>query len=125
MKLVIDRSVLLKSLGHVQSVVEKRGTIPILSNVRLEAREGALDLTATDMEIAVIETVNATVSQQGATTVPAQTFYEIVRKLPDGSQVEMVKDNALGFLIVLGVMVIFAAAYIAWARVDDRKKGLV
>src|SRR5580700_4516954 len=89
MKLVIDRFALLKSLGHVQSVVERRGTIPILSNVKLEAAADTLHLTATDMDIAVVEKAKAEVSEPGRTTVPAQTFYEIARKLPEGSQVEI------------------------------------
>lgn len=83
MKLEIDRSVLLKALGHIQSVVEKRGTIPILSNVKLSAEGTTLSLTATDMDIAIVETVEAQVALAGATTVPAHTFYEIIRKLPD------------------------------------------
>ena len=91
MKLVIDRSALLKSLGHVQSVVERRGTIPILSNVKLEAAGDVLYLTATDMDIAVVERATASVSSPGQTTVPAHTFYDIVRKLPEGSQVEITR----------------------------------
>lgn len=89
MKLVIDRGVLLKALGHIQSVVEKRGTIPILSNVKLTSSGGTLALTATDMDIAVVETVPAHVQEEGAITVPAHTFYEIIRKLPDGLEVEI------------------------------------
>lgn len=92
--LVIERSVLLKALGHIQSVVERRNTIPILSNVKLEAKKGKLSLTATDMELAVTETVEASVSKEGTLTVPAHTFYDIVRKLPDGSQVELDGDAA-------------------------------
>lgn len=88
----IDRSLLLKALGHVQSVVEKRNTIPILSNVKLEVAEGALSLTATDMDIAVTEKVAADVTEEGALTVPAHTFYDIVRKLPEGAQVEIAGD---------------------------------
>jgi DNA polymerase-3 subunit beta len=90
MKATIERAVLLKSLGHVQSVVERRNTIPILSNVLLEAREdGSLRLMATDLDLQVDESVPASVSQAGATTVSAHTFFDIVRKLPDGSQVEL------------------------------------
>lgn len=89
MKLVIDRSNLLKALGHVQSVVEKRGTIPILANVKIEAAGDVLYLTATDMDIAVMERVAATVSAPGHATMPAHTLYDIVRKLPEGSQVEI------------------------------------
>ncbi len=90
MKSTIERAVLLKSLGHVQSVVERRNTIPILSNVLIEAREdGSLRLMATDLDLQVDETIPATVSQPGATTVSAHTFFDIVRKLPEGSQVEI------------------------------------
>ena len=89
MKLTIERAALLKSLAHVQSVVERRTTIPILSNVKLEGRSGVLSLNATDMDLDIIESVAADVVRPGATTAPAHTFYEIVRKLPEGSQVEI------------------------------------
>ncbi len=90
MKATIERAILLKSLGHVQAVVERRNTIPILSNVLLEAREdGSLRLMATDLDLQVDETIQANVSQAGATTVSAHTFFDIVRKLPEGSQVEL------------------------------------
>ncbi len=89
MKLTIERAVLLASLGHVQSVVERRNTIPILSNVQLEASSSALSLTATDLDLAIVEKVPAKVEQVGATTVPAHTFYDIVRKLPEGAEVEL------------------------------------
>jgi DNA polymerase-3 subunit beta len=97
-KIKIDRSSLLKALSHVQSVVERRGTIPILANVKLSAAEGQLELSATDMDIAVEDRVNATIETQGAVTVPAHTFYDIVRKLPDGSEVELRKDADSGKL---------------------------
>jgi DNA polymerase-3 subunit beta len=90
MKATIERAVLLKSLGHVQSVVERRNTIPILSNVLIEAREdGSIRLMATDLDLQVDESVPATVVQAGATTVSAHTLFDIVRKLPEGSQVEI------------------------------------
>ena len=90
MKFSVDRAVLLKALAHVQSVVERRNTIPILANVLLEARESGLKLTATDMEIAVVEEVpGVTVTRQGRTTAPAATLYEIVRKLPETAKLEL------------------------------------
>lgn len=89
MKLKADRASLLKALAHVQSVVEKRNTIPILANVLISVREGKLTLTATDMEIAIVEDVPATTTQNGACTAPAATLYEIVRKLPDSAEVEL------------------------------------
>jgi DNA polymerase III subunit beta len=89
MKLTIERGALLKSLAHVQSVVERRNTIPILSNVLVEAADNALALTATDMDLTIIERVTAAVSGRGATTVAAHTFFDIVRKLPEGAQVQI------------------------------------
>lgn len=89
MKLTIERGALLKSLGHVQSVVERRNTIPILSNVKIEASGSGLGLNATDMDLDIIEQVDADVATPGATTAPAHTLYDIVRKLPDGAQVEL------------------------------------
>ena len=90
MKATIERATLLRSLGHVQSVVERRNTIPILSNVLIEASEGAgLRLMATDLDLQINETVEANVTQAGATTVSAHTLFDIVRKLPEGSQVEL------------------------------------
>ena len=90
MKATIERATLLKSLSHVQSVVERRNTIPILSNVLLEATvEGGIRLMATDLDLQIVETVEAQVDQPGATTVSAHTLFDIARKLPEGSQVEL------------------------------------
>lgn len=94
MKLTIERAVLLTALSHVQSVVERRNTIPILSNVLLEAEGDRLAITATDLDIAVVEKLPAKVSKPGATTVAAHTFYDIVRKLPDGAEVELTFTSA-------------------------------
>lgn len=89
MKVTIERAQLLKSLGHVQSVVERRNTIPILANVLIDAKDGRLQLTATDMDLALAESIECSVSQPGATTAPAHTLYDIARKLPEGAQVEL------------------------------------
>lgn len=90
MKATIERATLLKSLSHVQSVVERRNTIPILSNVLLEAKDdGSIRLMATDLDLQVDESVPANVDTAGATTVSAHTLFDIVRKLPEGSQVEL------------------------------------
>ena len=93
MKVTIERAHLLKSLGHAQSVVERRNTIPILSNVKLQAEDRELRLTATDMDLEIVEAVAADVAGAGATTVPAHTLYDIVRKLPDGSQLELQSEQ--------------------------------
>lgn len=94
MQFTIERSTLIKALGHVQTVVEKRGTIPILANVKLEAKGGTLALTATDMDIALVEKIGAEVTDPGAITVPAHMFYDIARKLPDGAQIEVSTKEA-------------------------------
>jgi DNA polymerase-3 subunit beta len=89
MKIKVERSALMKALSHVQNVVERRNTIPILANVLIRAKDGALTLAATDMEIAALEQVAAEVVRNGATTAPAATLYEIVRKLPEGAVIEL------------------------------------
>ena len=89
MRVTIERSAFLRALNHVQSVVERRNTIPILSNVLLQATGGELKLSATDLDIEIVESVAAMVATPGAATVPAHMLYDIVRKLPDGAQLEL------------------------------------
>jgi len=89
MKFKADRATLMKSLAHVQNVVEKRNTIPILANVLLSVKDGALTIAATDLEIALVEQVVAESSRNGAITVPAATLYEIVRRQPEGARIEL------------------------------------
>ena len=100
MRLTIDKPSLSKALGHVASVVERRNTIPILSNVLLNAANNELKLTATDLDMEIVETVGARAKGQGATTVPAHMFYDIVRKLPDGADIELAKDGEQGRLTI-------------------------
>ncbi len=87
MKLSIERNALMKALGHVQNVVERRNTIPILSNVLLSGDEAGLTMVATDLDIEVSESAEADITAPGQVTAPAHTLYDIARKLPDGAQV--------------------------------------
>lgn len=91
MKATIERATLLRCLSHVQSVVERRNTIPILSNVLIEASSGgAVKLMATDLDLQIVETMAAvSVESPGAITVSAHLLFDIARKLPDGSQVSL------------------------------------
>ncbi|PLP59533.1 DNA polymerase III subunit beta [Mesorhizobium loti] len=93
MRVILERSNLLKSLNHVHRVVERRNTIPILSNVLLMAEGGSLEMKATDLDLEVTEAAAAKVEQAGATTVPAHLLYDIVRKLPDGAEVMLKTDE--------------------------------
>ncbi|MFN0265331.1 DNA polymerase III subunit beta [Tepidamorphus sp. 3E244] len=93
MRVTLERAALVKGLTHVHRVVERRNTIPILSNVLLKAENGELRLRATDLDLEVTESVAAQVEQPGATTVPAHTLYDIVRKLPDGAQVSLTSGD--------------------------------
>ena len=96
MRVTIERNAFLRALNHVQSVVERRNTIPILSNVMLQATGGGLRLSATDLDIEIVEKVAAMVVTPGAVTVPAHMLYDIVRKLPDGAQLELDQGSDAG-----------------------------
>src|SRR6478609_1169827 len=87
MKVTVERAALLKSIGHVHRVVERRNTIPILANLLIRAEKGKLGLKATDLDLEVVESIPAEVSPGGATTVPAHMIYDIVPKLPEGAQI--------------------------------------
>ena len=98
MKATIERATLLRSLAHVQSVVERRNTIPILSNVLLDASDGGtLKVMATDLDLQVVENIAAaSVEQAGAITVSAHLLFDIARKLQEGSQVSLeTADNRM------------------------------
>lgn len=89
MKFSIDRSVLLKALGHIQTVVERRAVTPILANVLLEAEGNHLKISATDLDLSFIETIPAQVMETGSTTVSAHMLYDIVRKLSEEVSIEI------------------------------------
>ncbi|MBX7146288.1 MAG: DNA polymerase III subunit beta [Alphaproteobacteria bacterium] len=94
MKIIVDRAILLKSLLHIQSVVERRNTIPILSNVLIEAEQDRLDLTATDLDITIVEKIPSQTLAPGSVTLPAHTLYDIVRKLPEGCELHLEESKA-------------------------------
>ncbi len=92
MQVNIERSAFLAVLHHAQNVVERRTTIPILGNVCLDASEGRLGLLATDLELSLHETATADVLRAGTTTLQAHRLFDVVRKMPDGAVVQIVKD---------------------------------
>ena len=100
MHFTIDKPALTKALTHVASVVERRNTIPILSNVHLATRNNELRLTSTDLDMEIVETVPARAKGEGATTVPAHMFHDIVRKLPEGTDIDIAREGDQGRLTI-------------------------
>lgn len=83
MKFSIAKGKLLLGLQNVLSVVPTRSTLPVLSNILIEAQDGKLKLSATDLEMSVTTILSANVTKKGVTTVPAKTFGDIIRELPE------------------------------------------
>ena len=96
--LVVERSALHKALAHCQGVVERRNTVPILAHVLLEARNNTLKITATDLELTLIETVPAHIKKEGKTTVSAHLLFDVVRKLNEGADIELKTTEEEDFL---------------------------
>ena len=93
MKFTIEKNILFKSLSHIQSIVEKKNTLPILSNIYLEAKNNFLTLSATDMDLSMKDKVDCNIIEEGSTTVPAHTLYDIIRKISDNSEVEIISND--------------------------------
>ena len=87
MKFTVSREVLLQPLSQVVGVVERRQTLPVLANFMLAARDDRLTVTGTDMEVELISSVAAEVSQEGEITVPARKLLDIIKALPDGARI--------------------------------------
>jgi DNA polymerase-3 subunit beta len=96
MNITIDREALLKPLASVSGIVERRHTLPILTNLLLETRPDMLSLTATDLELQISLSLPAGVTMDIATTVSARKLFDICRSLPDQSQITLeVKDSRM------------------------------
>jgi len=93
MQFQISKSAIAKALFNVNGAVEKRNTIPVLLNVKIEAKNGHLNLTATDMDIVIISSVEALINKEGSTTVPAQLFYDIIKKIPDIADINVESEE--------------------------------
>ncbi len=93
MEFMIQRGDLLKELQRLQGVVEKKNTIPILSNTFLSAGKEELELVATDLELGIRTSTRAKVSKQGAITLSSKKLYEIIRLLPEDQISFKQEDN--------------------------------
>ena len=93
MKFKISRSNFFKTLSHLQGIVDKKNSLPILANILIEANNNELILSSTDMDISIIEKINCDVTENGASTINAQILYDIVRKIDDNSEIEIISNN--------------------------------
>ncbi|MCQ2562401.1 MAG: DNA polymerase III subunit beta [Alphaproteobacteria bacterium] len=92
MEFSVFRQVFVRALGHMQSIVEKRAALPILVNVKIEVADD-LVLSATNVDLELVEHVAADITLAGKTTVPVQVLYDIVRKLPDDAEIKFKQEG--------------------------------
>ncbi|NQT32115.1 MAG: DNA polymerase III subunit beta [Candidatus Omnitrophica bacterium] len=97
MELRITKDALMEGIQTVQNAVAQKSSLPILSNVLLEAEKDNLKLTATDLDIGICSTIPVSVDQPGAITIPAKKFFDIIKALPDESEINlsMKKSNSV------------------------------
>ncbi len=93
MKYKIDRSKFFKTLTHLQGIVDKKNSLPILSNILIEAQSNELILSSTDMDISVIERIKCEVLEEGSTTLNSQMLYDVVRKIDENSEIEIISND--------------------------------
>ena len=93
MKFIVVKSDIIKTLSHLQSIVSKKNTLPILSNILIEADDNTLTLSATDMDISIKETISCNIIDPGSTTLNAQMIFDIIKKLPDTSEIEFISND--------------------------------
>ena len=93
MKFKISRSIFFKTLSHLQGIVDKKNSLPILANILIEAKDNSLILSSTDMDISIIEKINCSVTENGATTINSQILYDIVRKIDEDNEIEIISNN--------------------------------
>jgi len=93
MQLSISREDLLKPLQQIIGAVERRQTMPALSNLLIKARDDNLCITATDLEVELVATLDLDIEDQGATTIPARKLLDICRSLPDQANITVNSSN--------------------------------
>ena len=93
MKFIVTKPSIFKTLSHLQSIVNKKNALPILSNILIEVENNSLTLSSTDMDISIKEKINCNVIEEGSTTLNAQIMFDIVKKLPETSEVEFISND--------------------------------
>ena len=106
MEFTIDRDSFLKSLSHANGIIEKKTTLPILSNILIEAKNSKIKITATDLDIIYFEEiVPQKISKEGSTTTSSNILYDILRKLQPGTKVEfsLMNTNKFPDFFIIGM----------------------
>jgi DNA polymerase-3 subunit beta len=93
MELVVQKNAFLRELQLFQGIVERKNTIPILANVLIEAEGDTVRMAATDLEVGLRSTCEASVQKSGSLTLPAKKLYEIIKELPDNTDVHIEEDR--------------------------------
>src|SRR5262249_60141537 len=93
MELTVRRGDFLNELTLMQGVVERKNTIPILSNILLRASDGHLSFTSTDLDLTLLSSAEAKVSRPGSVTVPARKLFDLIRNLPEADGALKLMDN--------------------------------
>ena len=94
MQFEIHKLVLLKAIADTNGVVEKKNTIPVLQNIKIDVSDDKVILSATDMDILITSSFDCDMKNSGKTTVPAQMFFDIIRKIPDGKILIKLENNS-------------------------------
>ena len=103
MEFTINRDTFLKSLGHANGIIEKKTTLPILSNILIEAKESKIKITATDLDIIYFEEIiPQEIKKEGSTTTSSNILYDILRKLQSNVKVEITLSTANKLKLVSG-----------------------
>lgn len=93
MKFIVKKTQIFKTLSHLQSIVSRKNVLPILSNILIEADNNVLTLSSTDMDISIKESIDCIVKENGSTTLNAQIMFDIIKKLPDTSEIEFISND--------------------------------
>ncbi len=93
MKFQVSKTKIYKSISHLQGIVDKKNSLPILSNILIEAKNSNLILSSTDMDISIVEKISCNVLEEGSTTINSQILYDIIRKIDNNSEIEIISNN--------------------------------
>ncbi|MFH1479532.1 MAG: DNA polymerase III subunit beta [Candidatus Omnitrophota bacterium] len=96
MKIKALKNDLIKNIQHVQNVISAKSSLPVLSNILIEAKDDQIRLTSTDLDIGIISTLTAEVEEEGAITIPAKRFNDIIKELPNEDiSISTMKNNSI------------------------------